>query len=109
MLPPPTQHHSFFRNLTPVTEQSASRLVSVIATFTTVLFLPVVESADGVKMEVKPDERSFTAVPSNLQLNSCASSPAADRRCSTPTLSLYVGPVAVNPAVRELALELLKV
>lgn len=67
------------------------------------------ESADGVKMEVKPDERSFTAVPSNLQLNSCASSPAADTRCSTPTLSLYVGPVAVNPAVRELALELLKV
>lgn len=72
-------------------------------------FLLIIESVDDVKVEVKPDERSFTAVPFHLQLSSRASSPAADTRCSTPTLSLVVGPVAVNPAVKELARELLKV
>ena len=60
-------------------------------------------------MEDKPDEPPFTAVPSHLQLDSNPSSPAGDTRCSTPTLSLVGGPVAVNPAVKELALELIKV
>lgn len=61
-------------------------------------------------MQDKPDEPPLTAVPSYLQLDSRPSSPGGGgTRCSTPTLSLVVGPVAVNPAVKELALELLKV
>lgn len=60
-------------------------------------------------MKDKPDKLPFTAIPSHLQLDSRPSSPAEDTRCSTPTLSLVVGSVAVNPAVKELALELLKV
>lgn len=72
-------------------------------------FILVVGSEEVAKVEEKPDEPPFTAVPSHLQLDSHPSSPAGDTRCSTPTLSLAGGPVAVNPAARELALELLKV
>lgn len=58
----------------------------------------------------KPPERSFSALPLHLQLDSSQpSSPSGDTRCSTPTLSLVLGSVAINPAVKELALELLKV
>ena len=60
-------------------------------------------------MEDQQDKPPFTAVPSHLQLGSNPSSPAGDTRCSTPTLCLVGGPVAVNTAVKELALELLKV
>ncbi|KAJ7377480.1 Histidine-containing phosphotransfer protein 3 [Desmophyllum pertusum] len=52
---------------------------------------------------------TFTALPSHLQLDSRPSSPAGDTRCSTPTLSLVIGSVVVIPAVKQLALELLKV
>ncbi|KAL9952948.1 hypothetical protein ACROYT_G040281 [Oculina patagonica] len=69
-----------------------------------------VDSKEVTKMKDKPDEAPFTAIPSHLQLDSQPSSPGeGGTRCSTPTLSLVVGSVAVNPAVKELALELLKV
>lgn len=77
--------------------------------FPLLAFILVVDSEEVAKVEDKPDEPPFTAVPSHLQLDSNPSSPAGDTRCSTPTLSLVGGPVAVNPAVKELALELLKV
>ena len=59
----------------------------------------------------EPTERSFSALPLHLQPDgSRPSSPAGDStRCSTPTISLVVGSVPINPAVKELALELLKV
>ena len=59
----------------------------------------------------QPAERSFSALPLHLQPDgSRPSSPAGDStRCSTPTISLVVGSVTINPAVKELALELLKV
>lgn len=60
--------------------------------------------------EDKPLERSFPALPLHLQPDSSQpSSPGSGTRCSTPTISLVVGSVVVNPAVKELALELLKV
>lgn len=73
-------------------------------------FFYVVGSEELVKSEDKPAERSFSALPLHLQLNSSQpSSPGGGTRCSTPTLSLVIGSVVVNPAVKELAFELLKV
>ena len=73
-------------------------------------FLGGADSEEVNQVQDKPDGHPFTAVPSYLQLDSRPSSPGGGgTRCSTPTLSLIVGPVAVNPAVKELALELLKV
>ena len=80
--------------------------LTVFASFAHLLH---VDSEEVAKVEDKTDEAPFTAVPSDLLLDSHPSSPAGGTRCSTPTFSLVGRPVAVNPALKELTLELLKV
>lgn len=57
----------------------------------------------------KPTESSFSALPLHLQLSQPSSPAANSTRSSTPTISLVTGSAMVNPVVKDLALELLKV